>query len=95
VPERAVVFSDVETSYRIAAFVPVYVAAAPPAHVADTEENRPYGRREDVAAFLRSGDLSIPHLYRARFVVIDRSRFGTRPRARALYQDDRYVLYEI
>src|ERR687896_769339 len=32
VPERAVVFSDVETSYRVAAFAPVYVAAAPPAH---------------------------------------------------------------
>src|SRR6188508_3838728 len=39
VPERAVVYSDLETSYRIAAFAPVYVAAAPPGHVADTEQN--------------------------------------------------------
>ena len=42
VPKRSVVFSDLETSYRISAFAPVYVAAAPPAHVADTEANRPY-----------------------------------------------------
>ena len=43
--EGDVVFSDLETSYRIAAEAPVYVAAAPPSHVADTEENRPYERR--------------------------------------------------
>jgi hypothetical protein len=41
VPRGAVVFADLETSYRIAAYAPVYVAAAPPAHVADTGKNRP------------------------------------------------------
>ena len=46
VPKGAVVFSDLETSYRIAAEAPVYIAAAPPGHVADTEKNRPYERRE-------------------------------------------------
>ncbi len=59
-PEGTVVFSDLETSYRIAALAPVYVAAAPPAHVADTEDNRPYARRRDVMRFLRTGDLEIP-----------------------------------
>ena len=46
VPKRAVVFSDLETSYRISAYAPVYVAAAPPAHVADTKANNPYARRD-------------------------------------------------
>ena len=32
-------------SYRISAYAPVYVASAPPAHVADTRANFPYGRR--------------------------------------------------
>ena len=45
VPERAVVFSDLETSYRIGAYAPVYIVAAPPAHVADTASNHPYRRR--------------------------------------------------
>ena len=43
VPERAVVYGDLETSYRISAYVPVYVANAPPTHVADTTANDPYG----------------------------------------------------
>jgi hypothetical protein len=95
VPERAVVLSDLETSYRVAAFAPVYVAAAPPAHVADTEENRPYERRDDVNAFLVSGDLAIARRYGAGFVVIDRRRFETRPPGRELYRDGRFVLYRI
>jgi hypothetical protein len=95
VPERGIVFSDVQTSYRIAAHAPVYLAAAPPAHVADTEENRPYERREDVNAFLVSGDLGIPRRYGAHYVVIDRDRFETRLRARELYSDRRFVLYRI
>jgi hypothetical protein len=95
VPERGVVFSDLETSYRIGALAPVYVAAAPPAHVADTEDNRPYERREDVNEFLVSGDAAIPRRYGARYVVIDRRRFDTRPRGRELYKDDRFVLYRV
>ena len=43
VPERAVVFSDLETSYRIGAYAPVYIVAAPPAHVADTASNHRIG----------------------------------------------------
>jgi hypothetical protein len=95
VPERAIVFSDLETSYRIAAVAPVYVAAGPPAHVADTEDNRPYARRRDVVQFLRTGRLDIPRSYGARWLVIDRERSLLRPALRVAYADDRYLLYAL
>ena len=94
-PERGIVFSDLETSYRIAALAPVYVAAGPPAHVADTEDNRPYARRRDVITFLRTGDLAIPRRYGARWLVIDRDRSLLRPALPVLHADDRYLLYRL
>ena len=94
-PEGGVVFSDLETSYRIAALAPVYVAAGPPAHVADTEDNRPYARRRDVVRFLRTGDLSIPRSYGAGWLVVDRERSLLRPALPVLYADDRYLLYRL
>jgi hypothetical protein len=93
VPKRAVVFSDLETSYRISAYAPVYVAAAPPAHVADTEANRPYRRRLDVIRFFRTRDVSILRRYEARWLVVDKRRFHVRPRWRLVYGDARYALY--
>jgi hypothetical protein len=95
VPERAVIFSDLETSYRVAAFAPVYVAAGPPAHVADTDANRPYERREDVIEFFRTGDLAIPHRYRAAFLVVDRARFDVRPELPIVHEDLRFTLYRL
>ena len=95
VPERSVVFSDLETSYRIAAAAPVYVAAAPPAHVANTEPNRPYERREDVLRFFRSGDLAIPRSYGADYVVLDRRRTELSLPLRLIHRDGRYVLYGV
>jgi Family of unknown function (DUF6541) len=102
VPLRATVFADLETSYRIAANAPVYVAAAPPAHVASTPENRPYERRADVIRFFYRDDVSylekaqILSLYGASWLVVDKSRkvpryveFLPRP----VYEDDRYALY--
>src|SRR5438270_294192 len=62
-PKRAVVFSDLETSYRIAAFAPVLVAAAPPAHVADTTKNLPYRRMKDVKEFFGTGSRAILRKY--------------------------------
>ena len=94
-PEGTVVFSDLETSYRVAALAPVYVAAGPPAHVADTEDNRPYARRRDVVRFLRTGDLSIPRSYGADWLVIDRQRSFLRPALPVVYADDRYLLYRL
>jgi hypothetical protein len=95
VPEGATVFSDLETSYRVAALAPVYVAAAPPAHVADTEDNRPYARRRDVMRFLRTGDLDIPRSYGANWLVVDRRRSFLRPALPLVYADDRYLLYRL
>jgi hypothetical protein len=94
-PEGAIVFSDLETSYRIAALAPVYVAAGPPAHVADTEENRPYARRRDVMRFFRTGRLEIPRSYGAKWLVIDRQRTSLRPTLRVVHADDRYLLYQL
>lgn len=93
VPERAVVFADLETSYRVAAAAPVYVAANPPAHVADTEDNRPYERRKDVKRFLRTGDLAIPERYGYDYLVIDRLRLDINPELPVVYRDERYTLY--
>jgi hypothetical protein len=95
VPERAVVFSDLETSYRIAAAAPVYVAAAPPAHVADTTTNRPYHRRRDVLAFARTRDLAIPERYGASWIVLDRRRMPFALSLHRVYVDGRYTLYRL
>jgi hypothetical protein len=95
VPERAVVYSDLETSYRIAAYAPVYVANAPPGHVADTEKNRPYERRDEARAFFASGDLGIPRRAGAGWLVVDRDRFDVDPGGRPVYEDERYTLYRL
>jgi hypothetical protein len=97
VPERGVVFSDLETSYRLAAFAPVYVVANPPSHVADTVENRPYERRADVVRFFKTGKLAIPQRYGAGWLVIDRDRFpDLEVRAgEPSYRDERFELYRL
>ncbi|HEV8602593.1 MAG TPA: DUF6541 family protein [Gaiellaceae bacterium] len=95
VGKRDVVFSDIATSYRIAAYVPVYVAAAPPAHVADTEDNRPYERRMDVIEFFRTGDLAIPRRYRAGWIVVARRRFKLELPMRPVYEDERFALFRL
>ncbi len=93
VPKRAVVFSDLETSYRISAYAPVYVAAAPPAHVADTAANRPYSRRLSVNRFFASGDVAILDRYGADWLVVDKTRFHVRSPWPLAYDDQRYALY--
>jgi hypothetical protein len=94
-PQRAVVLSDVETSYRLLAQAPVYVVAAPPAHVADTEKNRPYYRKAIVNRFLRTGDLAIARRSGAGWVLIDRKHFRTPIGGRPVYRDERYSLFEL
>jgi hypothetical protein len=95
VPKRAVVLSDPLTSYRIAAVAPVYIVTAPPGHVADTVQNRPYGRRDDVVRFLETGDSSIPRRYGAGWLVMDRSRYDRRIAREPVYADSRYSLYRL
>jgi len=93
VPERSIVFSDLETSYRIAAYAPVYVAAAPPAHVADTAANRPYSRRLSVNRYFGTGNVAILDRYHADWLVVDERRFHVRPKWPLVYRDERYALY--
>jgi hypothetical protein len=94
VPTRAVVFADLETSYRISAYAPVYVAAAPPTHVADTTANEPYVRRREVREFLRTGDLAIPRRFHAGWLVL---RHGERGAAggRLVYRDATFVVLRL
>jgi hypothetical protein len=90
-----VVFSDPETSFRIAAYAPVYIASAPPGHVADTEQNRPYERARDARAFLRTGDLAIPRRYGAEVVVLDRLRTERELDLPVIFEDDRFTVYRL
>jgi hypothetical protein len=71
VPPRSVIIAPLEESYRLVAYAPVYVVAAPPAHVADTTKNRPYERRRALLRWLRTNDPSIPRRYGATWAVRD------------------------
>ena len=95
VPPGDIVYSDLESSYRIAAVAPVYICNAPPSHVADTRRNRPYVRRNWWQRFNRTGELGIPKRCGATWLVIDRNRFSTAPNLASPYRDDRYVVYEV
>jgi hypothetical protein len=103
VGRRDVIFSNVETSYRISGAAPVYVAASLPGHVARTLANRPYERQYDAVRFFfrpRVPDLerwAILHRYGAGWVVVDRQQRFT-PFVRRLtlvYADGRYRLYRV
>ena len=85
VPKGAVVYSDLATSYRIAAEAPVYIA--------DTAKNRPYQRRAANQEFFRTGDVAIPRRAGATWLVVDRKRFDVIPQADRVYRDGRYTLY--
>jgi hypothetical protein len=71
VPPGSVIIAAPETSYRLVADAPVYVVAAPPAHVANTTENRPYARREDVREWFRTQNPEIPRRYGATWALRD------------------------
>ena len=90
-----IVYSDPETSFRLAAFAPVYIAVAPPGHVADTEENRPYERARAARRFNRTGDLSIPRGYGAEYVVVDALRSKLELDLPVVYEDERFTVYRL
>jgi hypothetical protein len=94
VPKRAVVFADLETSYRISAYAPVYVAVAPPTHVADTKANDPKRRRLAWLRFLHSGNPGIPRGYGAGWVVL-RGREHLRGAGRLVYRDAVFRVYRL
>jgi hypothetical protein len=93
VPKGDVVFGDTETSFLVAAEAPVYLAAAPPPHVADTTPNHPYDRARDMHRFLRHGGLSIPRRYGAQWILLDRHRTRLHLRLPKVWGDTRYTLY--
>jgi 4-amino-4-deoxy-L-arabinose transferase-like glycosyltransferase len=94
VPKGAIVYGDLETSYRISAYVPVYVANAPPTHVANTTANRPKKRRRDLNRFLRTHDLAIPRSYGAGWLVLTRGE-AVGPGALLVYRDARFRVYRL
>jgi hypothetical protein len=95
VPEGATVFSHLETSYRIAAYAPVYIVAAPPGHVADTHDNRPYARRRDVEQFFRTGDYHITSRYGAGWLVVNSKRSTLTIDKPLVWADETYALYRL
>ena len=95
VAPATIVYSDAETSFRLAAFAPVYIAVAPPGHVADTEKNRPYARAKDARRFFSAGDLAIPRHYGASYVVVDALRSDLELDLPVVYQDERFTLYRL
>ncbi|HEY3207463.1 MAG TPA: hypothetical protein VGJ58_10975, partial [Gaiellaceae bacterium] len=103
-PDGDVVFGNLEVSYRAAAYAPVYVAAAPPAHVARTTANRPYERRADVVRFFDRRGVTdarrraILRRYGTEWLLVDRTRRYPRSFVASLpvaYEDGRYTLYRL
>jgi hypothetical protein len=88
------VYADLATSYRISAYVPVYVANAPPSHVANTKANDPAARRAAWLQFLRTRDLAIPKRYGAGWLVLGRGE-QVGPGARLVYRDERFRVYRL
>jgi hypothetical protein len=98
VPRRSIVFADLETSYRISGYDPVYVCAAPPAHVADTKANDPAARRAAVLAYLRTGNLSIPRRCGAGWIVLRKGEPVARAEAqgaRPVYRDESFIVLKL
>jgi hypothetical protein len=95
VAPASIVFSDQETSFRLGAAAPIYVAVAPPGNVANTDANRPFERAEDARRFLSTRDLSIPRSYGAEYLVVDRSRLREPFDLPELYRDERFALYRL
>jgi hypothetical protein len=100
VPKRAIVLSDLQTSYRISAYAPVYVAVAPPVHVADTKANNPYARATALKSFLATGSLATLQKYHPGWVVLRTRRTvpiahleasGLRP----VYSDRRFIVFKL
>ena len=99
VPKRALVFGDLETSYRVTAFAPVYVVAEPPAHVANTVPNQVHRRRKAVLRFFEhDDDVKIPRGWGAGWLVLRRGEGIDAVKAQGLkpvYADTGYVVFDL
>ncbi len=69
VPRGAIVLAPLEVSYRVAASAPVYIVAAPVAHVANTRANDPYGRARAVRHWVLTDDPRIAERYGATWAI--------------------------
>jgi hypothetical protein len=96
-----IVFSDMATAYKIAAYAPVYVNAAPTGHVASSARNRPQRRRIDSERFrvvpLNFAERSeLLARYDADWVLVDRELPQPTEfldELRLVYDGGRYALY--
>jgi hypothetical protein len=95
VPKGAVVYAEPQTSYRIAAYTPLYVAVAPLGHVGDTKANHPRERLAQYALWRKTHDLAIPRRAGATWIVTDKKRSRILLKLPAIYRDDRYALYRV
>jgi len=100
VPARAIVFGDLETSYRITAFAPLYVVTVPPTHAANTRPNKLFVRRRAWLTFLAHPSLTEPREWHAGWLVLRRNerkqwqairRLGLRP----VYVDSGFVVFRL
>jgi hypothetical protein len=94
-----VLVSDPVTSYRIAAYVPVTIVAAPLAHVAQTPDDRPYDRLREINHIAQRDGLERRQVLEssdARWLLVDRSWQGgdlSAPGLEPVYDDGRFGLY--
>jgi hypothetical protein len=104
VPRQAVVYADLPTSYRVAAYAPVYIAAAPVGHIGQTRTNDPFGRRRDNARFFaattpEAARREILAKYDAGWLVVDRKRHespgGLLSTLELVYADARFALFRV
>jgi hypothetical protein len=98
---RELVISDPITSYRLAAYAPVTILAAPLAHVAQTSADRPYARLRELDRLLLAHGAErarLLHAYAARWLIVDRHRIRgdlTVPGLEPVYDDGRFALLRI
>ena len=100
-PPGDVVFSDASTAYKIAAYAPVYVNAAPTGHVASSARNRPRRRRIDserffVVPFTDAERSELLARYDADWVLVGPGAASPREyldELRLVYDGGRYALY--
>jgi hypothetical protein len=98
---RELVVSDPVTSYRLVAYVPVTVLAAPLAHVAQTPDDRPYDRLRQLDRLLAAEDAERRRMLAALgagWLVVDRrwergdlSVSGLE----RMYDDGRFILFRV
>ena len=98
-----VVLSDPATSYRIAGYAPVYILAAPLAHVARTASDRPFERIAEVDSFFSSGASAgerreLVARYGVDWIAVDRSRTPASAffaRVESVFDDGRFALFRL